>query len=192
MSALTVSSRSSPPPAERPASPDTPLRQAFEHELRQAGRRRLDEDAPPGEAPATPDWTAPPMQAPRIEPTDTAAADGRAPVLPAAASLAADVAPAADGARAPVAAAPSRVFDQLATPLQATAGHVRFEVLHGAAVTGITIDPAGPGSRAEVTVVAPAAQVAVLVHHLPQLQRRLADRVTVRVRAGDRDAEQER
>jgi len=190
MSTLTVSPRFAPPPAERPPSPDTPLRQVFERQLRHAGRAGQDDDT----APPAVDWGLLPLPAfPRADASpDASAPDGVAPAMPPCASPVTPNAEAPEGPRAPVSAAPSRVFDQLAAPLQAAAAEGRFEVLHDAAVTGIAIAPAGPGGRVDVTVDAPTAQATALVHHLPQLQRRLADRVTARVRVGDRNADPER
>lgn len=178
----------------RPATPharDDTVRQSFEQHLRRAARAAGEgDDAAADEAPAPSAWPA--VRTPdeasgpagRSDAADDVAAAG-APIASAPVEPSGQAQPGAASASTSVMAggAPaSPLFEHLARPLSADAGAARFDVLNGAGVTGVAVAPLPQGGTA-VTVVASAAQAAVLEHHLPQLQRRLADRVQLRVRA---------
>jgi len=177
------------------SEPDVPARQTFEQMLSDRETRTSgasEEEAPEKDERDAAAWglLPPPVRLQRDEQSsgddtqpepDGTALQGGVP----AARLAepAVVVTATPPAPAPV--TQSDLYAHLALPQVTAAERGRFEVLDGSLLSSVAVDAHGHGGMT-VTVAAPSQHAALLERHLPQLQRRLSEKVSTHMRVEER------
>ena len=192
-----------PPTAARrdnlpPAEPEGPAKRTFEQMLSVRDRRTAgssDEGQPEGEvAPDAAQWglLPPPVRMPSEDRTpDDETQPEQGPLAVHGAAPAAhrpdtnEITP-PPAAPAPAAAAQAGLYNHLALPHMPAADRSRFEVLDGSMVSAVAIDTQANGGMT-VTVATPSQHAVLLERHLPQLHRRLSEKVSAHVRVEERN-----
>ena len=178
------------------AEPESPARRKFEQLLsaRDSHADAPSEDAAPAsdDDPEVADWgLLPPALRMRWE--EGSSADDEASSGPgslamhagAPANHVAEPAPVVAPPPAPVPTGQADLYARLASPPTAAGDSGRFEVLDGSLVSAVEVDTRVHGSMT-VTVAASAQHVGLLERQLPQLQRRLSEKVSTHLRVEER------